>query len=182
MSYQIPTCEPTQIEAGSVAYWDITYPEFPASEGWELRYYIRGPVDLNIEWGTDVTADGAGFEVRVPAGDTDNLTTAGAYRLIGRVTLGSEVHTVYNAPLLVLADPTAAVNAKSTNRQIRDALRTAAVSAAADAPYLSVQVLGRSVTYGRREFEAQLAHYEYLVALEENPGADIRHEAVFVRA
>ena len=185
MAYTIPTVEPVQGQAGASWYWDATYADFPANESWELNYYLRGPVDLDFVWGTEVTAgDGAEFEVRVPATKTDDLATAGAYRLIGRVSKSGEVHTVYDAHFLVLADPSTAVGAKSTNRQILEALDAAIIAGAtSSAGVEEISINGRRIRYRNTEDAIRMrAHYAMLVALEENPNGEIGHAAEFVRA
>jgi hypothetical protein len=183
LAYTVPTVEPRQIESGSVAYWDASYPAFPASDGWQLTYYVRGPVDTTFAWGTEVSADGAGFAVRVPTTKTDDLTAAGGYRLVGRCTKDGEVHTVYNEPLLVLANPATAVNAKSFNRRMLEALDAALIANVANTgERQSVSANGRTVVYrDRAAIETARAHYAVLVAIEENPTGEIAHAAVFVR-
>lgn len=119
------------------------------------------------------------FEVRVDAASTDDLI-AGPYQLIARVTDGSTVKSWLARRVLVHADPASVVGAKSFNRTMRDTLRTAAIAAAGDAA-VTIQVNGRTVTYARAEFDATLARYELLAAIEENPTGEIRHEVAFVR-
>lgn len=179
MAYQIPTSEPAEGQAGESWFWDISYPDFPADESWELSYYLRGPVDADFVFGTEVTADGAGFEVRVPATTTDDITTSGAYRLIGRVSKSGEVHTVYDAHFLVRADPSTAVGAKSYNRTRLEELQAATTP---NPGIRVVEINGRRTEYGVEDYERQLARYTYLVAIEENPYGSVVHETVFSRA
>lgn len=184
-----PTCEPTEVTIGSAWSWDVTYSDFPSNSGWTLAYYIRGPVDLTLAAGTEVTADGSGgFEVRVPRTTSDNLAGyPGAYRLTGRVFKASDEFDgtiVYSGHLLVLADPSEAVGAASFNRQMLDAIDEALLAGISDSgEFKSVSVNGRSVTYrDRAEIEKARAHYALLVALEENPDGVVDHAGVFVNA
>lgn len=184
VAYTIPTYEPSQGQAGESWFWDISYPDFPADESWELSYYLRGPVDLDFAFGTEVTAgDGAEFEVRVPATTTDDLTAAGAYRLIGRVSKSGEVHTVYNEHFLVLADPSTAVNVKSFARQMLEAIDTALIAGvASSAETKRLTINGRTIEYrDTADLEGRRAHYAVLVALEDNPYGSVTHVAEFVR-
>lgn len=48
MPFTIPTVEPPIMMAGTDWHWTIELPDFPASEGWTLTYYFRGPSVLNI--------------------------------------------------------------------------------------------------------------------------------------
>jgi hypothetical protein len=188
LPYQIPSCPPTDITAGDSIEFDWSLPEFPASQGWELSLSLRsesGPgasADFDAEWDDHVTADGDTFEVRVPAAETAALV-AGPYQLIARVVNTAEGITkswLVNRPL-VHADPATLTGAKSHNRTMRDLLRTALQSGATQAQYVSVQVNGRTVEYARADADAQLARYEYLVALEENPNGAITHAYEFSR-
>lgn len=179
LAYTVPTCEPRDAVSGDSLQWDVSYPDYPASDGWQLAYYINGPEKLDLPWGTRVTANGDGFSVRVPASAFDLL--AGDYSLSGRVSLSGEEHRVYKGKLLIQANPASMEPGLSFNRQMRDALRTAVLAAAPAAAKLSVQVNGHAVTYSREEARKDLAHYEALVVIEENPAAEITHEPVFLR-
>jgi hypothetical protein len=185
LSYQIPTVEPTQAVIGTSWYWDATYADFPASDGWTLTYHLRGATDADFITGTDsvtITANGSAFEVRIPATKTAGLT-AGKYRLTGRVSLAGEIHVVYSAHLLALTDPTNALDAASFNRQMLDALETAMVAGVASGSELqTVTINGRTISYrDRAELNAAHAHYSLLVAIEENPHGSLSHAAEFVR-
>jgi len=186
LSNQIPTHEPAEAQIGSSWFWDATYPDFPASDGWVLSYYLRGGSDLTLAnatpVGVTITASGDVYEVRVPGSVTAAVTVAGKYRLIGRVALAGEVHVVYNAHLLLLLDPSNAVNAKTFNRQMLEAIETAMVAGVANASEIqSVTVNGRTIQYrDRAELNTAHAHYSLLVALEENPDGRLSHAAEFV--
>ena len=181
-----PTCEPTQAFIGSAWSWDVSYADFPADESWQLTYVLRGPYDLTLAWGTEVTAasSGPGFEIRVPKATTDNITAHGAYRLVGRVSKSGDEFdgtVVYNGHLLLLADPTTAVNAKSQARQMLEAIDAALLDGVSDSTEIkSLSVNSRTVTYRDQvELEARRSHYAILVALEDNPGATVTHAIEF---
>jgi hypothetical protein len=179
----VPTCEPTDLVIGSAWSWDATYPDFPADDSWQLRYYLRGPDDLDLTWGTHVAAAASGpaFEVRVTAAQSGAVTTAGKYRLVGRVNKTGDDFDgtiVYNAHLLLLADPATAVNTKSTNRRMLDAIEAAllaGVPQSAEAKRITIN--NRTIEYrDTADLEGRRAHYMLLVAEEENPGAAVVHE------
>lgn len=187
MATQIPQSEPRDLTIGSAWAWDITYPAFPADESWQLSYYLRGPSDLDIVWGTHVTAgSGPEFEVRVTAAQSAALTVPGAYRLVGRVSKAGDPldgAIVFNEHLLVLADPVTAVNAKSTARQMLEAIDAAliaGVSTTSEAKRITIN--DRTIEYrDRSELERLRAHWSMIVAIEENPYGSVVHETEFVR-
>lgn len=166
--------------AGSSLYWDATYPDFPPSEGWALAYYVTGPAIRAWSGGTYINASGETYQVRIPATQTEAMPAAGTYRLIARVSKAGEVHEIYNESLLVLANPATAVAASSHARQMRDAIRAAFLAAAPDAHLVSFSINNRSQTYSREDAKAELAHWEYLVALEDNPDGRLSHAVAFV--
>jgi len=185
---QIPTCEPAQLVIGSSWAWDVTYSDFPADESWQLSYSIRGPDDFDLAWGTHVAAgSGAEFEVRVTAAQSAaGVTTAGAYRLIGRVNKSGDTwdgEVVFNRHLLVLADPATAVGVKSFNRRMLEAIDSALIDGVADsAEAKRITVNDRTIEYrDRGELDGLRAKYAYLVAIEENPYAEVVDEAYAAR-
>lgn len=179
MGLQIPTTEPTELVAGDTWRWRKSLADFLPSDGWELSYYLRGEQDLLVAWGTHVSADGEVFAVTVPAASTE--LPAGPYSLTARVTDGTLKHTVFaDRHFQVLPNPEALVGAKSHNRQMLDKLRAAELAAGDDAIEIAFSLNGRSVTYGREEFDKQLSKYTYLVELERNPDARLTHAAHFV--
>jgi hypothetical protein len=95
----VSTTEPTQIQAGDSLAWDRVLADYPAST-WTLKYVLRGPVKVYVT----TTADGDTHQIRVPGSTTENWQ-AGAYRLVGRVTDGTDTYTIHDAPVHVLPDP-----------------------------------------------------------------------------
>lgn len=190
LARETPTCEPTEITLGGALSWDVSYADFPSDESWQLRYYLRGPDDFDLTFGTHVTAasSGAGFEVRVTAAQVAAACTKpGAYRLIGRVNKSGDEFDgtiVYNRHLLVLADPSEAVNAKSHNRRVLEALQAAtAENIGGRTLYKSQSVNGRSAEFlTPEEHSRPLAEYTLLVALEDNPDGVVQHAGTFVNA
>jgi hypothetical protein len=183
LAYTIPTTPPEQVRLGTSWFWDVSYPDFPASDGWQLNLYFRGPTDLTVAWASGISADGDAFAVRVTPALATGLTTAGKYLLVGTVTLSGEVHEVERRHLLVLRNATTAVNAKSFDRQMLEAVETAllaGVSSSSETKRITIN--GRTIEYrDRAELDVLHARYTYLVAIEENPTGRIVHEAEFVR-
>lgn len=186
MAYTIPKVPPTELRLGSSWFWDVTYPQFPASDSWELNLYFRGANDFDVVWSTGITASsGAAFEVRITPAlvTTGSLTTPGPYILHGTVTLSGEVHAVEDCHLLILPASSAVVNAKTFNRQMLEAYQGAAISLGEGGlKYAEVTINGRKSVFAVEAYERKLAHYTLLVAIEENPGGTIVHVTEFVRA
>lgn len=181
MAYQVPTSPPSQVRIGTSWFWDVSYPDFPASDGWELNLFFRGPTDLDVAWGSGISANGSGYSVRITPAIAANLTAAGKYLLVGTVTLSGEVHEVERRHILALADPATAGNAKSFNRQMLEAVETAMLAGVAStAEAKRITVNGRTMEYrDRAELETIHARYTYLVAIEENPGGRVLHAVEF---
>lgn len=184
MGYTIPTKEPKTCQAGTSLFFDIAYPDYPASDGWTLRYYLRAKHGTDyLDFSADeITADGTGWEVRVPSTRTATLTP-GPYSLIARISKDGAIHPVYSGDIAVTADATADA-APSENRAWLTALYAARTASAGNAAYVTVSALSRSVTYrnsgGEGSLDAEIAKYEYLVALESSANPYIAHAVTFV--
>lgn len=114
MAPVVPTIEPTSARAGDSWLWDISYSDYPASEGWALTYELRGAQQITLgSIAGEVTTDGDGWNVVIPASrtatfDADTcqfvavLTGSGTYA--GRVKQIA-LPTLQILPSLVLAGP-----------------------------------------------------------------------------
>lgn len=173
MAPTIPITEPLKFVAGASWQWDKVLPDFPAGDGWQLSYAFRGETDYDAAWADDVTSPTGedGFEIRIPPADTAGINP-GAYVLWGTVTDGTDTYTPIEWKVNVLPDPTTAVNAKSANQTILDAIEAAISGQWTDAQQKSISIHGRSIeNFGPEELEVQKAQYKIYVALEKNPQA-----------
>lgn len=107
MSIPEATSEPVEITAGDSLRWSRSLPDFPAGSGWQLNYRLRGPANIDLAWGTVVSADGDAFDVEIPAATTA-AWAAGDYWLFGWVTDGTDRVTIYDAQVAILANPATA--------------------------------------------------------------------------
>lgn len=107
MARTVPTVEPTQLTAGDSWDWDITYSDYPPSEGWSLSYSLSGAHESVITITADPNDAESGYEVRVAAATTADYT-AGRYNLLGYATKAPDRFQVYSGPLVVLPDPATA--------------------------------------------------------------------------
>lgn len=183
LALEIPTTEPVELRAGDDWEFDIESPtDFLASAGWQLSYYLRGEKDLTLAWGTEVTADGDTFEIRVGTSKTD--LPPGPYRFYRVFTKGTQRRTeLLDESFQLLPNPGTGVNAKSFNRRMLDAIETALEAWAPDGAEQAISINGRAITYRSREEVQNLrAHYLLLVELERDPDQRIEHAVRFVGA
>lgn len=152
MPYEIPTVEPTRLVAGDNWNWDKAVPEFSAADGWQLAYRLSGPTDLDIPFGSLVTASGNGFQIRIPKTSTQGLTP-GTYLLVGFVSKGSERYTLedcWGSPVrivvTVLANPTTTVNALTPDETMLAAI-DAALSGRLTSDQEEITINGRSIKF-----------------------------------
>lgn len=182
MAKDIPTTEPTVFVAGMTWEWTKVFGDFPASDGWQLAYYFRSKVssdnDITAAWGSEVTADGDGFEITIGHASTD--ADAGAYDLVGEITDGTKKHLVCNLSVNILPDPTAA-GAKSFAKTMLDALDTALAARVSGSTKRKITVNGRTIEYESDDaMRSARAHYALIVELERNPTGRLSHAGRFV--
>ena len=88
----IPTEEPKIIRAGDTVKWTRSHGDYPASESWELKYYIlKDGVELTT---ITASADGDDHSITITAATT-TAWAAGRYFFQGRFEKGSEKYTEY---------------------------------------------------------------------------------------
>jgi hypothetical protein len=97
------TFEPTEIIAGDTLAWTKDLEDYPATDSWHLSYRLRGPKNIDIAWGTHVSADGSGFSISVPAATTASWV-AGTYWLFGYVSNGSERYQIVKVQVTIQPD------------------------------------------------------------------------------
>jgi hypothetical protein len=106
-----PTVEPTEFYAGDTVSWLRTVADYPAADGWTLKYQIKGTGSSAVAI-SDITAttDASGaYAVTIPASSTDDYTVGGKYRLFGWVVNGSsERHAVYDSWITIFPNVAAA--------------------------------------------------------------------------
>lgn len=120
---ELPRVEPREITAGETPRWRKTLRDFPASEGWALNYYFRGP---SAGFGVACTADGDDFVAAVADGDTDALPP-GTYYWQAWATKGAEEYQVASGSARVVmgyqfVTANTPVDERSTVKKILDAI------------------------------------------------------------
>ena len=107
MSAQVERLEPTEIQAGNSILLLKTLPDYPATEGWVLTYYLKpqsGADASQLIEPVQATAAGGDFSLDIP-GTTTAEYGPGLYWLIGLVALTDDRFEVYRGPLTILPNP-----------------------------------------------------------------------------
>ncbi|MCX8016441.1 MAG: DUF1822 family protein [Rhodocyclaceae bacterium] len=115
----IPTTEPTTVNAGDTVRWLRKLPEYPASDGWVLTYTV-----LNASGKITITASANGDDhfVSVPA-TTSASWPAGEYAWRARVSRAGDVYTVAEGRITVRPSfAEATLDARSTARRALEAV------------------------------------------------------------
>jgi hypothetical protein len=128
MAITISEVEPTELRAGETWAWKRSYADYSAT-GWTLSYTL---INSANKISLTASATGANHLVSVPAVTTTGTGgvtgtdsyTAGTYSVIGRVTDGTSVYSVYDGLLTILPNLAAAstYDTRSTAKQLLDAL------------------------------------------------------------
>ncbi len=186
MAKAIPTTEPQKFTAGMTWEWDKSFADFPPSDGWELTYYFRSHVesadDLVAAWGTEVTANGETFEIRIPHASTS--LTPGALDLVGEINndTTAKKHLVFNDRIMVVADPSTG-GVKSHAKTMLDALDTLLAGRVSGSDKKVIQVNGRRVEFETtEEIRVERAYWLGIVNKENTPHARLRSAARFTNA
>jgi hypothetical protein len=160
MAAEIPSKELTEVFAGDTVAWTKDLSDYPAST-YTLKYYLRGPGDIDIT----ATADGATHEVSVAASVTATWPK-GTYQWKSFVSSGSERYFVEDGEIEVLENPQLSkltFDTRSINKQILDALEAVMLrSAARPEKGYQIEAAGRSFTFH--------THEELIMAIEKFRG------------
>lgn len=146
MAADIPTTEPLSARAGDTWKWTRTLADYPASDGWTLKYRFK-----NAAGGFEVvaTASGADHAVSVAA-STTAAYVAGDYNWIAWVEGGtSEKYTVDSGSITVESDyrgaaATVALDDRSHARKVLTAIE-AVIERRATLDQMRYEIEGRSL-------------------------------------
>ncbi len=121
MSLQPLTSEPASIYAGDTINWNIALPDYPATEGWTLKYKAVCAAGF---FAIASTASGSDHAVSV-AKDTTAAYTPGTYTLAKYVESATELITLAELTLVVkpsLSGATAALDNRGHVKKVLDAI------------------------------------------------------------
>lgn len=144
---------PTNIVAGDTYTWQVSCPDYPASDGWALKVTITN-VTIRKQIDAATASDGKSFDVTLPSATSDDLTVVGPYTITEVVWRGTgaslERHTVYTGTVNVTADMTTSGTAADLRTHARKVLEAieAAIEGRATRGQLDTTVIGdRQVKY-----------------------------------
>lgn len=151
MSASIPSFVPGTLRAGDTWQWTQEVPDYPASDGWALKYRFK-----TASGGFEITAaaSGAAYAVTVAAATTAAYV-AGVYDYVAWVAKAGEEHTVLSGrQLQVLPDlrsgsATAGLDLRSNARKRLDVLEAAMLARDPSIASYTIQTSAgpRAVTY-----------------------------------
>lgn len=141
---QIPTTEPIEIIAGDTVSWQKSVPDYPATDGWTLKYrFINATARIDIT----ATASGSDYVIDVlPA--TTATWAAGQYTWVSFVEKSGARHTIARGAITIKPDLAAQTSGYDTRTTAAKAL--SAINSWLEARDLAVaeyEILGRRMKY-----------------------------------
>jgi hypothetical protein len=175
----IPTTEPTLLRAGDNWEWDKTVSDHLPSDGWALAYVLAGGPVGTTPLAISSTPSGDTYQVRVAAATTEDVP-AGIYRLIGRVSKGTDRYTVHESTVTVEPDPATDTRSHAEKMCAKIEAELEARTATAGSTVKSWSQGGRSEEYSDElELRRQLGYYREQVRVERGGPVFIPVEAQF---
>lgn len=117
MAQSIPTREPASVVAGDTVAWTITLADYPASDGWVLKYRL-----INAAGKIDITSAASGDDHAVSvAAATSALWVSGTYAWQAYVEKALERYTTGSGSIVVQPN----LAAQATSYDTRSAAATA---------------------------------------------------------
>jgi len=169
---------PESLQVGDTWGWTATVADYPATDGWTLKFAFRG-YGLSV---IDITAsaDGADYEATVLAPVTATYLK-GTYKWTAFIEKGTEPeierYTVGSGTcelLPYLAAATGATDNRSHAQKMLDAIEAALEAAGPKADIVSLTVNGKSVQYKREMLKSMRGDYRREVARERGESPLVR--------
>ncbi len=146
MAQTVPTAVPDTFTAGDTISWKITLTDYPADDGWVLKYrFINAAGKFDIT----ATADGADHLVSVAAATSAGYA-AGTYSYQAYVEKGTNRHTVDTGSAIVkpnLAAQSAGYDNRSIARKTLEAIEAAMVAHGSKAWMQEYSIAGRTMKF-----------------------------------
>lgn len=146
MAQTVQTREPATVVAGDTVAWRKTLADFPASEGWVLKYRLinsAGKIDITA------SADGADHAISVPAATTATWSP-GTYTWQSRVEKGVERYSVEQGSITIGADlaaQAAGYDTRSTAKKTLDLIDAALIAHGSTAWTQEYEIAGRKMKF-----------------------------------
>lgn len=167
MTTPVPTLEPTTLRAGDTWTWKKSLGDYPAGQGWSLRYVFA---NADQRFQIDSAADGDDHLIAEAAADTEDRI-AGSYRWACLAINGAQRFTIGEGPVEI--KPNLAgdrpFETRSTARQIYDGLVAAYRERVDNGRSLvgAYSIAGRTMQYqDAAEFRKDLAYWKSIVDAE----------------
>ena len=167
MTATIPTVEPDKIYQGDSVSWEKSLDDYPASDGWTLRYAIQGPTNVGV---VNSTPTGADHLISISK-STTAAWTAGQYWYQAYVEKASERVTLYKGQFELIKSLdtgiSGAYDGKTHYQTVLEALK-ATLEGKATRDQLSYSIRGRSLSrMSMQEITDAIATYQRLVNKEQ---------------
>lgn len=166
MGYTIPKTEPSIITAGDTIQWTIDLSDYPASS-WTLKYNLISADDSGHNELITSIADGDTHVISIST-DTSGAYSSGDYKLEKYVIdTGDTVrYSLGLTTIRVKPDPTCAVDSRSHNKKVLDAIQSN-IENVASKEQQSYSIAGRSLSrYSFEELMSLKDKYEALYQTE----------------
>ena len=146
MSAEIPTIEPSQIQAGDTLTWTKSLDDYPADDSWVLSYRL---INASNKFDITTSASGSDHLVSVLASATTSYTP-GNYNLLSWVTKGAERYSLPSRKVEVLPNLAAwngGYDSRTTAKQVLDLLDAAMVAHGANAWVQEYEISNRKMKF-----------------------------------
>lgn len=170
----IPSSIPQQLRAGDTVRWRRELSDYPADDGWILKYKLVGPTTA---YSVTAEADGSAYAITIPATDSAAYV-AGSYRAQEYVEKGGERYTLSAVNLQVLPDLTTASSGYRTHaRKMLDAIEAWLERKAPTAA--AVEIAGRKLqNYPLADLLALRDKYRAEIRAEQSGGSAVGGRAL----
>lgn len=165
----IPVCEPVELRAGDSWNWNRTVTDYSAADGWTLTYSIIGPSVLHLD-SNSITADGAGWQVRVVRTRTEPLQP-GRYDWYAFVSDADERYEIGRGSLSVTQNVAAMGDGRKSFARRQLEVVEAAMEGRLTADIESYAINGRAVSkIPYAQLRGEYVRLSWEVWGEDNPG------------
>lgn len=168
MSACIPTFEPAKLRAGETLQFTKHVPDYPATNGWQINYSLRGSASTKIDFSS--TASGIDHSVAVAFAITAQWLP-GIYSGVGIITDTVTAKVIWTGQIEILPNLAAmdgGTDTRTPNRIALDNVR-AALAGRASATILKSEVEGTTLE--------RIPHAE-LIRLESYLAVKVRNEEI----
>lgn len=168
MTTDIPTTEPTTIQAGDTLSWSKSLDDYPADDSWVLSYRL---INENTKHDITTAASGSDHLVSVLASTTASYSP-GKYTLLAWVTKAAERYSLPSKQVEVtpnLAVWGSGYDGRTTAKQVLDLLDAAMIAHGSNAWVQGYTISGRTMTFKSvSDFMAYRSKIQAEVRQEEN--------------